>query len=301
MNGIKHIIKLSGLLLVIFAFSACDQGETIDFGSSILPRRQMRESAALARKVELTVESRSSDGRDVHYSYYFEEAQERMPFRVCAPRAWNGSDPLPLVMFLHGAWNNENSYVDQNEGQLKRLADEHGFLLVSPLGAHGAYGNNILLPAEFGREKEAAAILSNLTPEKDAANALSEKDVINVLEIVLRHYPVRQDRMFLCGHSMGGGGTWTIGGKYASYWRAIAPMSGPFVLEQGYPWQNLKKIPVYITEGTQATASLQASRKLYAFLSERGFDVSYDEYDADHGGMVPVSLPDVFRFFEQHI
>lgn len=97
---------------------------------------------------------------------------------------------------------------------------------------------------------------------------------------------------------MGSGGTWYLGGKYATYFRAIAPMSGPFVQEQGYPWGNLRDVRIFVTEGT-STPSLEPSRLLASWLAEREFDSRYAEVNADHGGMVPLVLPDVFEFFLQ--
>lgn len=48
---------------------------------------------------------------------------------------------------------------------------------------------------------------------KDPKNLseLSEKDVLNVLEVVKKNYTVDPDRVYLLGHSMGGGGVWHWG------------------------------------------------------------------------------------------
>jgi predicted esterase len=201
-------------------------------------------------------------------------------------------------MFLHGAGNDENSYLDQNNKQMVTLAQQHGFLLVSPLGYSGAYGNFLRLTAPFGDETDAVTLMAQVTPDSERTNELSEKDVINVLELVLNEYPIDRSAVFLTGHSMGSGGTWYIGGKYSAYWKALAPMSGPFVQESGYPWDALSDVPIFITEGTQAP-SLSASVLLRDWLRKNGFKVKYEEVNADHPGMVKLVLPDVFDFFAQ--
>jgi len=127
----------------------------------------------------------------------------------------------------------------------------------------------------------------------------SEQDVIHVLEMVLNEYPVDRSAIFLTGHSMGSGGTWYLGAKYAQYWTAIAPMSGPFVEQSTYPWERLRKIPVFMTEGTGATPSLAASRAMHEWMKSQGFHLEYMEVDADHGHMVPLVLPAVFEFFDR--
>ena len=103
-------------------------------------------------------------------------------------------------------------------------------------------------------------------------------------------YPVDRSSMFLMGHSMGSGGTWYLGAKYFRYWAAIAPMSGPFVDETNYPWDNVREMPIFMTEGTGATPSLAGSRAMLAWMKERGFKIEYLEVNADHGA-VPLVCP----------
>jgi predicted peptidase len=235
---------------------------------------------------------------DQQRSYHFPATSNDEPYRLCVPSDWDGTSALPLVMFLHGAGSDQNTYLDQNDKQLVKLAEQHGFLLVSPRGASGAYGNFLRLSAPFGNEAGAAELMSQVTEESERTNALSEQDVINVLELVLKEYPIDRGAMFLAGHSMGSGGTWYIGGKYASYWTALAPMSGPFVQASGYPWEAVRALSLFVTEGTQ-TPSLEASRLLRDWLMQNDFRSEYLEVNADHGGMIPLVLPDVFEYFER--
>ena len=287
-------------LFAIATVAATAQNPSIVFGTHLDAKAVMKEAAQIAKKAEVKTLQTWEDGRDKKCAYFFEELGEEMPFRVCVPKSWDGKKKLPLVMFLHGGWNTESSYLDENDKLMVHLADEHDYLLVSPLGAHSSYGNRLLLPAGFGKDKETQEVLEKRnSPELMREQELSEKDVINVLEIVLKNYPVDRKRLFLCGHSMGSGGTWYIGGKYASYWRALAPMSGPFVTREGYPWARLKQMPIFMSEGLRAGASLQASHNLRDFTKEYGLNLQYKEVDGDHGQMVPMILPDVFRFFSK--
>lgn len=270
----------------------------ISFGTELDPAVQIAESQALARSLaNPSAPSWRAQG-DQHRSYPLPGAEQDVAYRVCVPSDWDGASSLPLVMFLHGANNDESSYLDQNGKQMVTLAEQHGYLLVSPLGYEGAYGNFLRLPADFGSPDEAERMLSKRTAQDEARQQLSEKDVINVLELVLEEYPIDRSRMFLTGHSMGSGGTWYIGGKYAGYWSALAPMSGPFVLERGYPWENLRNMPVFVSEGLSA-ATVSGSHAVRDWMLQQGFVVSYEEVAADHAGMVPLVLPDVFEFFDQ--
>ncbi|MBN1761439.1 MAG: hypothetical protein JW863_24170 [Chitinispirillaceae bacterium] len=267
------------------------------FGTTLDPQTVMNESRELAEELTDSSIAQWQAKGDQHRTYRFEAAGADEPYRLCVPSSWDGTSKLPLVMFLHGAGSNENTYVDMNNKQMINLAAEHGFLLVAPLGDKGAYGNFLRLSAPFGNEQGGRDLMAQVTSSSERTNQLSEMDVMNVLEMVLHEYPVDRDALFLSGHSMGSGGTWYIGGKYSSYWRALAPMSGPFVQESGYPWDRLRTIPVFVTEGTQ-TPSLEGSHAVRDWMRENGFPLKYEEVNADHGGMIPLVLPHVFEFFD---
>jgi poly(3-hydroxybutyrate) depolymerase len=288
------------LIVLLLAFVQCATAQgtrPIAWGTRLDARTQSLESRTLALSLANPQSAQWRAKGDQKRTYRFAAANADLPFRVCIPTAWNGRDPLPLVMFLHGAGNNESSYLDQNNKLMVRLAEQHGVILVSPLGHQGAYGTHIRLPAVFDEQAEADKMLALVTEQGERTNELSEKDVINVLELVLNEYPVDSTRIFLTGHSMGSGGTWYLGGKYAYYWKALAPMSGPFVLKLGYPWETVLKIPVFVTEGTN-TSSTESSRRLRDWMRQQNGKIAFKEVNADHAGMVPLVLPDVFAFFD---
>jgi poly(3-hydroxybutyrate) depolymerase len=271
---------------------------TISWGTTLQPPDVVMEARALA---EAEVDESSPTYRakgDQKRTYSFASAGRMMPYRLSVPMQWDGQSELPLVMFLHGSGANENTYVDQNGKQMVTLAEEHEFILVSPLGGDGAYGSYLRLPAVFGEPEAAETQIAAKTAETERTQEVSERDVIQVLEIVLREYPVDPKRVFLMGHSMGSGGTWYIGGKYSFYFRAIAPMSGPFVQEAVYPWARLMSVPMLVTEGTD-TPSLGGSRALRDWLMRQGYPYEYLEVAADHGGMVLQVLPSIFDFFDR--
>ncbi len=273
--------------------------KTIPYGTTIDPEIQISESRELAKSSVNPDSPQWQAKGDQHRSYTFTEADTTMSYRIYVPEKWDGKSKLPLVMFLHGASSNENNYPDANKQQMIKLADKYGFLLVSPLGYSklGAYGTSLRLPAVFGRSDEAAKQMAAQTAEKWNTFSLSEKDVINVLELVLNEYPVDRSSMFLTGHSMGSGGTWYLGAKYNNYWKAIVPMSGPFVDKNLYPWDRIRNMPVLLSEGAKSVASLEGSREMAAWMKDNGFNIEYKEVNGDHEGMIPLVLPDVFKFF----
>jgi len=278
----------------------CD-GEVIPFGSALDAKAQINASRELAKSLGAPGNPQWQAKGDQRRTYRLPGAPNELPFRVYVPTTWDGKSALPLVLMLHGAGANESTYLDSHDKQLLHLAEQHGYVLVSPLGLNplGAYGTPLRLPAVFGQPDIAAQQRASVDPDKERTLELSEKDVISVLELVLNEYPIDRSAMFLAGHSMGSGGVWYIGAKYPNYWAAIAPMSGPFVDEANYPWGNIRSKAIFMTEGTGATPSLAGSRLMRDWMKAHGFRLDYLEVNADHGGMVPLVLPAVFDFFDR--
>jgi predicted peptidase len=274
----------------------------IAFGTRLLPADQIADSRELATSLaDPDTPSWQAKG-DQRRTYRFPDTGAEMAYRLYVPTSWDGVSPMPLVMMLHGAGSDESRYLDQNDGQLLDLAEAHGMVLVSPMGYSpmGAYGTCLRLPAVFGQDQAAREQRATACVENAETLERSERDVINVLEIVLNEYPIDRDGMFLIGHSMGSGGAWYLGAKYFQYWDALAPMSGPFVERDTYPWDRIRDMPVFMTEGTGAEPSLEGSRVMRDWMKENGFQLEYLEVDAGHGGMVPLVLPAIFEFLERH-
>lgn len=293
------MIPAVALLYPIFAAAQSDG--VIAFGTKLAPKAQIAQSREFAKSVAQPGTSRWRAKGDQRRTYRFPGTETDVPYRIYVPTAWDGKANLPLVLFLHGGGSNESQYLDQNNKQLLKLAEEHGFLLVSPLGwgPLGAFGTCLRLPTVFGQADAAAQQRATACVQNAQILERSEQDVIDVLEMVVNEYPVDPSAMFLAGHSMGSGGTWYLGAKYAEYWKAIAPMSGPFVEQSTYPWDRIRKMPIFMTEGTGATPSLAGSRAMQEWMKAQGFQLDYMEVDADHGRMVPLVLPAVFDFFDR--
>ena len=250
--------------------------------------------------VAQTVDSARPKG-DQHREYTFAPTGQKMPYRIYVPTSWDGKSSLPILLFLHGAGANENTYFDMAGGLLKQLAEKHGYIVVSPLGFTplGAYGNPLRLPAVFGESQAAAGQRAAITPQRRRELDLSELEVITVLEIATEEYGADRSRTFLAGHSMGSGGVWHLAARYPERWRAVAPMSGPFIDKETYPFDRIRDLPIFMTEGTGAAPSLAGSRALAAFMRAGKFDFEYLEVDGNHGSMVPMVWPAIFDYFDR--
>lgn len=259
-------------------------------------------TAAAVVALTLGVAAQTRATGDQRRQYHFAPTGQQMPLRVFVPPAWDGKTSLPIILMLHGAGANENTYMDQADGLLPKLAAQHGYIVVSPIGFSplGAYGNPLRLPAVFGENAAAESQRAAVTPERRRELALSELEVMTALELVTEEYGADRSRTFLAGHSMGSGGAWHLAARYPERWRAVAPMSGPFVDAATYPFDRIRRLPIFMTEGTGATPSLEGSRALARYMRGGDFVFEYLEVDGNHGSMVPMVWPRVFEFFNRH-
>ncbi len=82
----------------------------ISFGTTLDPAVQARAKSQGARAVACAGRARPCGGARKATSTAhsrFAEANEDVPYRLCVPDDWDGTSELPLVMFLHGANNDE--------------------------------------------------------------------------------------------------------------------------------------------------------------------------------------------------
>jgi predicted peptidase len=255
----------------------------IDFAAEV------RQSMELLRELEAGRDPlvRAVGNHRRHYS--FTEAGEIMPYGVYVPAAYKPGAHLPLVVVLHGLGGTEDTFLGRAGGMVPSLAEKHGFIIAAPLGyrINGGYGGSIRRFTDAARQRTAE---------------LSEKDVLNVVKLVSDEYGTDAARTYLIGHSMGGGGTWYLGQKYAEKWAAMAPIAGPASDLQSYPFDRLKGMPVMVWHGdADATVPVGASRSMVAAMKAHGLAPVYMEVaGATHSSIVEIAMPKIFDFLAEH-
>ncbi|HSG56363.1 MAG TPA: PHB depolymerase family esterase [Paracoccaceae bacterium] len=286
--------------LVLYPFELARQ---IGAGEREVEARDFADRLARSARVLAALEQ----GRDIvtravgdqDRAYRFAETGEIVPFRIHVPAGWDAVQSLPLIMVLHGGGGNENDMLTLDQGKLGRLADRYGYIVVSPLGYRplGAYGTPIRLPSVYGTDTQQGRAVGG--PERAQLLARSERDVLDVLELVASEYGADRSRFYLTGHSMGGGGSWYLAHQYPELWDAVAPSAGPFFIDN-YDFERLRPMSIMIVQGSGDPPSLGANRQLAIDLLARGLEVNYLETPSvDHGQTFGASLPSIFEFFER--
>jgi len=141
------------------------------------------------------------------------------------------------------------------------------------------------------------------TKETDSAKVaeLSEKDAMNVLEMARKEFNVDDNRIYLMGHSLGGGGALHMGEAHASLWAGVA---GCAPAAFGFTWtadSKLKNVPLLIIAG-DADTLVTGSKQMVDQMKGLGFKVEFKSMPGvDHGGIIGDGMPDVFKFFNENI
>ena len=222
-------------------------------------------------------------GRIWMRSYAFKEAEKDMEYALFIPEGYDESKSYPLMVALHGL-NSTPRQILSYPGFTK-LAQQHGYLLAAPMGynSRGWYG---------GR--------GPTSRRWDPTNLgeLSEKDVMNVLEIVRKEFNVKSDRIFLMGHSMGGGGTWHLGIKYPDVWAGLAPIA-PATFRSPSNLEKIKTTPVVLIQGDKdRLVPVENARRWADKMKELAMTYKYIEIkDGGHIRPAITELPEIFDFF----
>jgi predicted peptidase len=218
-----------------------------------------------------------------------EFAGEIVPFRLFVPKNWNGRTRLPMVVFLHGAGGDENNGIERGNGILPRLAEQHGFIVLSPLGYRMESSYGAVLPREGGD-------FGRIADNNSARSTNSEREVIALTQEIAREYGVDPKRIYLMGNSMGGMGTWHLTAKYPELWAAASPAAGG-VNGQNFPYANLKGMPLRAVTGTLDGARPSVEETIAAARAA-GLKPEFVLIPGGtHGGSVEIALPDTIAFF----
>jgi poly(3-hydroxybutyrate) depolymerase len=221
-------------------------------------------------------------------SYEFKDAGKEMQYALFVPSTYAKEKKTPLVIALHGLGSNPKQIMLYPG--LTDQAEKYGFIVAAPMGysSRGWYGQPI--PKKLANKAD---------PEN--MPALSEKDVMNVLAIVRKDFTIDDQRIYLMGHSMGGGGTWHLAIKHPDIWAGLGPIA-PAIFQPATDVAKIKHIPVILVQGDEDKLVPVAWARSWADEMKKR-EMTYDYIEVAGGGHVDVAfknIPRIFEFFDKH-
>jgi predicted peptidase len=251
--------------------------------------------------------------------YPFTDTNEKIPYAVFVSSKVRRDQKAPLIIALHGLGGSPTSLL---RGNALDLAEEGGYILVGPMGynprgwygvpstGRGGRGRGTGAPTPDGAPPATPAAGRQGPPPGAFANAndppnlreLSEKDVMNVLELVRKEFNVDERRTYLMGHSMGGAGTFHLAVKYPGNWAATASIAPAAFGMQPSSLSAIAQMPMMIVHGDMDTAVPVAVGRSWAeAMKELKMTYQYIEVPGgDHGNVISIGMPDIFKFFGSH-
>lgn len=170
--------------------------------------------------------------------------ESNQPYAIYIPENFDETKEYPLVIFLHGAFSNHR------------------------LGLRRAFGEGNIQGPEFGTpgfvppqtDLEATRFYPQLKSVDYIVAApfargtagyqgIPEQDVFDMLTDIKSKFSIDEDRMYLTGLSMGGGGTLWLGLTRPDLWAAIAPVCPAPPEDVNNLAGNALNIPVHLFVG----------------------------------------------------
>jgi predicted esterase len=197
-------------------------------------------------------------------STFFSEIDDTdQPYGLYLPQDYNPARKYPLVISLHGAGSNHRLNLRRvfGKGNLPGESDPEA-------------------TRYFPRLKDVDYIVASpLARGTMGYQNIPEQDVYDVLADVKRRFAVDENRVYLTGLSMGGGGALWIAMTHPDLWAAVAPVcpaSPPGTIDLA---PNALNLPMHFFHGSaDPTVSPEVSRAWTARLKELGAKVEYTEY-----------------------
>jgi len=174
---------------------------------------------------------------------------KEMSYALYVPKDYDPALAYPLIVCLHGAGFNGDSYIDRWQSRLGEKS-----LLVCPSIMGGAW---------WSSEGEAL--------------------VLAALEDVTSRYHIDAKRIFLTGMSNGGIGAYLLGMLHADRFSAISPMAGG-IPDEIFPYlKNFSVTALYIIHGSSdQVMPVELSRKASEYMKKKGIPHVYREHGKEH-------------------
>jgi predicted peptidase len=228
--------------------------------------------------------------------YNFPGTGESIPYRLYVPSRWTPAVKLPMLVTLRAGNTVDGPYRADNN--LVRLAAQHGYIVVTPMGYRGLsqpyYGSRYPIA-----RTNAAAPAAGWSEQDDQR---AEQDVLYVMDLVAKEYNADLSRVYLHGQNPSGSGALYLAQKYPERFAAVVVSSAPIVYDN-YPFDRLRgKVALLVIHGDQDNVNpIAASQKMADAAKAAGVDTTYATVPGGtHLEAYLTYAPQIFDFLDKH-
>ncbi|GAB4031361.1 carboxylesterase family protein [Spirosoma gilvum] len=196
-------------------------------------------------------------------TFFSDVDDTEQPYGLYVPKNYNPKKKYPLVIMLHGAGSN------------------HRLSLRRVFGKSNANGETDIEATRYFPEwTDVNYIVASPFARGTAGyQGIPEKDVYDILADVKKRFNIDEDRTYLTGLSMGGGGTLWIGLSRPDIWAAIAPVCPAPPRGTEDLAMNATNFPVHLFQGDADPAvKPEGTRQWVKRFQDLGVNVTYKEY-----------------------
>jgi len=212
----------------------------------------------------LAVAARSAD--DYEPRVYKDAGGKELPYQILKPKNYDAKIKYPLVLLLHGAGERGNDNKKQLAHGAKTFSspanmDKYPCFVIAP-----QCPNNVKwVEVDWGG-------LAHTTPVEPSAPLRMAGELVAAMQ---KEFSIDAKRLYVCGLSMGGFGTWDILSRSPDTFAAAMPICGG-ADEAKAPL--IAKIPLLIYHGGNDTVvKTIRSRNIVEALKKAGGDPKYVE------------------------
>jgi predicted peptidase len=198
---------------------------------------------------------------------YVDDAGKTLNYRLLKPADFSPDKKYPLVIFLHGA----GERGDDNAAQLK-----HCMVDFCTPERRTKYPCYVLAPQCPTGEKWADIDWSAEQPTYPEKISGSLGLTMQVVDTMLADAAVDSQRVYVCGLSMGGFGTWDALSRRPNFFAAAIPICGGGDVSRV---ASFKQVPIWCFHGSDdQVVKVEKSRALIEALKAAGGEPRYTEY-----------------------
>ena len=204
----------------------------------------------------------------------FPGTELQMPYRILLPEKYNPETKYPLVLFLHGSGERGND----NEKQLTHAASvfldpeirtQYPAIVVFPQCPVNDYWSNVDKTYD-----EKNKLQFSFRP--DCAPTQAMKTLLQLLGFLPENYSIDASRVYVCGLSMGGMGTFEIVRRDPDRFAAAIAICGGAHPDTA---KEIHKTAWWIFHGEDdPVVPVSHSKKMNTALKEKGADVTLTLY-----------------------